>query len=81
MEASTLIDNITPALNIESGNLIFYDVTNSYCIVLEVEKYFYKQNCDKDNFRYELILLTEKGQIRWADIGASKINEKIILVS
>ena len=67
-------------LNIKSGNLVFYDVTNSYCIVLEVEKY-YDKNCAKDNFRYEIILLTEKGQIRWADIGFSKVKEKIKILS
>ena len=80
MEVHTLIDNTTPTLNIESGNLIFYDVTNSYCVVLEVEKY-YDKNCVKDSFRYEIILLTEKGQIRWADVGASKIKTIIKVIT
>jgi hypothetical protein len=48
--------------------------------VLEVEKY-YDKNCVKDSFRYEIILLTEKGQIRWADVGASKIKTIIKVIT
>lgn len=80
MEVLILTDNTTSILDIKEGNLIFYDVTNSYCIVLEVEKYF-NRNSDRDKIRYEIILLTEKGQIRWADIGVSKVKEKIKILS